>query len=140
MVPTGDVLVVAAPPAYGGYGYEVYVSTARNTEVLQTTSGPQAFSSSWTAPDTIATTGFSPLLNGAGDGNLTRVATHVDASAADDRVTEMLYDNQDRLIAQKEGVQASENDGAHRLITYYSLDNLGEVGRHLHLPPRMAST
>ena len=79
------------------------------------------------APDTIATTGPAPTASGIGEGDLTRVVQHVDATAADDRVTQNLFDFRDRLIATKQGAQATETDGANRLITYFNLDNLGET-------------
>src|SRR6185312_15791290 len=73
---------------------------------------------------------------GVGDSNLTQVATHVDNSPADDRVTLNLYDWRDRLIATKQGALMSggsnnlageTGSGVHRLLTFFNLDNLGEV-------------
>jgi RHS repeat-associated protein len=63
---------------------------------------------------------------GAGDGNLTQVTAYPGLGAAA-RVTQLWYDWRDRLVATKSGVQASESDGTHRPILYYSYDNLDEV-------------
>lgn len=77
---------------------------------------------------------------GTGDGNLTQVTRHVGGGNAD-RVTLNLYDFRDRLIATKAGAlitsgspnPSGETDGAHRLITFYTLDNLGEAtGTYLY--------
>ena len=82
---------------------------------------------------------------GVGDSTLTRATDHVDNSsltATDNRVTLNLYDWRDRLIATKAGAligsngspnPAGETDSAHRLITFYNRDNLGEVtGTYLY--------
>jgi RHS repeat-associated protein len=61
-----------------------------------------------------------------GDGNLTQ-ETDYPGGSAPARVTQYFYDWRDRLVALKQGVQASENDGTHRPILYYQLDNLGHV-------------
>jgi YD repeat-containing protein len=63
---------------------------------------------------------------GIGDGDLTQETDYPDGSAPA-RVTQYFYDWRDRLVALKQGVQASENDGTHRPILYYQLDNLGNV-------------
>jgi RHS repeat-associated protein len=63
---------------------------------------------------------------GVGDNDLTAVIDYPGGGAAT-RATDNYYDWRDRLVASKAGVQASEADGTHRLITYYSYDNLGEV-------------
>jgi len=42
-------------------------------------------------------------------------------------VTQNFYDWRDRLVASKQGVQGSENDGTHRPIFYSQYDNLDEV-------------
>lgn len=71
---------------------------------------------------------------GVGDGNLTEEIQYVDSSSSDNRVTLNLYDWRDRLIATKQGALLSsgspdpsgETDGAHRLITYTTYDNLNE--------------
>ncbi len=65
--------------------------------------------------------------NGVGDGNLTQATRYPDTVAADARVTASAYDWRDRLVATKSGVQATEDTTTHRPITYYDLDNLGEV-------------
>ena len=69
-----------------------------------------------------------------GDGNITRTVQYPGGSA-DPRVTEYFYDWRDRLVAAKSGVKLSsgsentsgEDTSTHRLITYYTYDNLGEV-------------
>jgi YD repeat-containing protein len=63
---------------------------------------------------------------GVGDGNLTQQTQFVGLGAPA-RVTALYYDWRDREVASKDGVQASENDGTHRPIVYFTLDNLDEV-------------
>jgi YD repeat-containing protein len=63
---------------------------------------------------------------GIGDSDLTQ-ETDYPGGSAPPRVTQFFYDWRDRLVASKQGVQASENDGTHRPILYYQLDNLGHV-------------
>jgi RHS repeat-associated protein len=63
---------------------------------------------------------------GVGDGNLTQVTAYPGLGAAN-RVTDFWYDWRDRLVAQKSGVQASENDGTNRPIIVNTYDNLDEV-------------
>jgi RHS repeat-associated protein len=63
---------------------------------------------------------------GVGDGNLTQ-STQFPGGTAAPRVTQNYYDWRDRLVAEKSGVQASENDGTHRPITYTTYDNLNEA-------------
>src|SRR5262249_21553627 len=63
---------------------------------------------------------------GVGDGDLTQVTKYPGGSAAA-RVNQFFFDWRDRQVAEKDGVQASENDGTHRPIFYSVLDNLGEV-------------
>ena len=63
---------------------------------------------------------------GVGDGNLTQETEYPGGGAAA-RVTDNYYDWRDRLVASKDGVQSSEDSTTHRPITYYTLDNLGEV-------------
>src|SRR5438876_5347851 len=43
------------------------------------------------------------------------------------RVSQYFYDWRDRLVASKDGVQASESDGTHRPILYTMYDNLDEA-------------
>ena len=64
--------------------------------------------------------------NDVGDGNLTQTTVHPGSGQAD-RVTQWAYDWRDRQIASKEGVQSSEDSTTNRPITYYVLDNLGQV-------------
>jgi len=66
---------------------------------------------------------------GVGDSNLTQATFHVDTSSSDDRVSRFLYDFEDRLVAEKDGIQSSESDGTNRPITYYVIDNAGEIVR-----------
>jgi YD repeat-containing protein len=61
----------------------------------------------------------------AGDGNLTLETRYPGGTAA--RVTQNWYDWRDRPVATKSGVQASESDGTHRPLLYFSYDNLDEV-------------
>jgi RHS repeat-associated protein len=63
---------------------------------------------------------------GVGDGNLTRSTNYPGGSMAP-RSTSYVYDWRDRLITAKEGVTATENDGAHRPLKVNLLDNLGET-------------
>ena len=88
-----------------------------------------------TAPSNmIDTTDYVYDNGGVGDGDLTQMTSHV-GGGQPDRVTLNLYDFRDRLIATKQGALMSggnpnpsgETDGAHRLITYFNLDNLGET-------------
>ncbi len=65
---------------------------------------------------------------GVGDGNLTQVTVSPGLGAAD-RVTQMWYDWRDRLVATKLGVQATENDGAHRPIIVTTYDNQDEANQ-----------
>jgi RHS repeat-associated protein len=64
--------------------------------------------------------------NGVGDGNLTQATLHP-GSGLTDRVTQYAYDWRGRLIATKEGVQATEDTATNRPITYLVLDNLGQI-------------
>jgi YD repeat-containing protein len=63
---------------------------------------------------------------GVGDGDLTQT-TQFPGGGAAPRVTQNSYDWRDRLVASKQGVQASEADGTHRPIIYTQYDNLNEV-------------
>jgi RHS repeat-associated protein len=63
---------------------------------------------------------------GVGDSNLTQQTQYPGGSAAN-RVTNNYFDWRDRLVASKSGVQANENDGTHRPITFNTYDNLSEV-------------
>ncbi len=80
-----------------------------------------------TAPANMVETTANVYDNGGvGDSDLTQV-TEFPGGGAAPRVTQMFYDWRDRQVAVKQGVQASENDGTHRPITYQQYDNLGEV-------------
>ena len=74
----------------------------------------------------VTTTQYQYDQGGIGDGDLTQETDYPGGSAAP-RVTQYFYDWRDRLVASKQGVQASENDGTHRPILYYQLDNLGNI-------------
>ena len=66
---------------------------------------------------------------GVGDSNLTTSTQYVDGTSSDNRVTQMLYDLRDRMVATKTGAAASlgdETDGVGRPITVTTYDNLGE--------------
>jgi RHS repeat-associated protein len=67
---------------------------------------------------------------GVGDGDLTQSTQYVDGTSADNRVSQMLYDFRDRMVASKSGAASSlgsETDGVGRPITVSTLDNLGEA-------------
>jgi YD repeat-containing protein len=74
----------------------------------------------------VMTTQYQYDQGGIGDGDLTQVIDFPGGSAAQ-RTTLNYYDWRDRLVETKQGAQASENDGTHRPILYYQLDNLGNV-------------
>ncbi|HEY7312113.1 MAG TPA: hypothetical protein VH643_22300 [Gemmataceae bacterium] len=61
-----------------------------------------------------------------GDGNLTQETDYPGLGAAN-RVTDFWYDWRDRLVAEKSGVQATENDGVNRPIILTTYDNLDEA-------------
>jgi RHS repeat-associated protein len=61
-----------------------------------------------------------------GDGNLTQETDYPGLGAAN-RVTDFWYDWRDRLVAEKAGVQATENDGVNRPIIVTTYDNLDEA-------------
>jgi RHS repeat-associated protein len=113
-------------------------TTGSGTETLQNT-GQISLGTSWDQPTPSALVyGMSVPVNGIGDSDLTQTTQHPGGSAAD-RTTLNLYDYRDRLIATKQGALLSsglpnpsgETDAAHRLITYYDIDNLGEIlGTH----------
>jgi RHS repeat-associated protein len=63
---------------------------------------------------------------GVGDGNLTQ-ETDFPGGGAAPRVTQYFYDWRDRLVASRQGVQDTENDGTNRPIRYTTYDNLNEV-------------
>jgi RHS repeat-associated protein len=63
---------------------------------------------------------------GVGDSNLTQM-TQFPGGGAAPRVTQYFYDWRDRQVAEKDGVQANENDGTHRPIYYTTYDNLSEA-------------
>jgi RHS repeat-associated protein len=63
---------------------------------------------------------------GVGDSDMTQETDYPGGSAAN-RVNQFYFDWRDRLVASKQGVQASESDGTNRPIIYKTLDNLGEV-------------
>src|SRR5262249_35909135 len=57
--------------------------------------------------------------------NLTQLTLYPGGSGAN-RVAQFYYDWRDRLVASKNGVEATGNDGTHRPIIYNSYDNLNE--------------
>jgi RHS repeat-associated protein len=63
---------------------------------------------------------------GSGNGNVTQTTDFANG-ATNPRVTQNAYDWDDRLVATKSGVQASETDGLHRPIMYYHYDSLDRV-------------
>src|SRR5579884_1588715 len=60
------------------------------------------------------------------DGNLTQETDYPGLNAAN-RVTQYWYDWRDRLVAEKDGVESSENDGVNRPILVTTYDNLDEA-------------
>jgi RHS repeat-associated protein len=67
---------------------------------------------------------------GVGDSNVTQATQYVDGTNSDNRVSQMLYDWRDRLVATKSGAASTlgaETDGIGRPITVNTLDNLGET-------------
>jgi RHS repeat-associated protein len=72
------------------------------------------------------TTAYVYDNGGVGDDNLTQ-RTQFPGGTAAPRVTQYFYDWRDRQVAEKDGVQASENDGTHRPIYYVTYDNLNEA-------------
>lgn len=62
----------------------------------------------------------------SGDGNITKLTLYPGGTAAP-RVTEYHYDWRSRLVAVKTGVQTTETTDVQRQITYYDLNNLGQV-------------
>ena len=63
---------------------------------------------------------------GVGDSNLTQT-TQFPGGGADPRVTQYFYDWRDRLVAEKDGVQSTEDTTTHRPIIYTTYDNLNEA-------------
>ncbi|OWK35000.1 Alkaline phosphatase [Fimbriiglobus ruber] len=63
---------------------------------------------------------------GVGDGTLTQKTVYPGGSAAA-RVTDYWYDWRDRLVAEKDGVEATETDGVNRPLTVTTYDNLNEA-------------
>lgn len=140
-VDTSDLLTVASPASMTGVtGYNVYVGlgqaypyVAGGPMMLQNSS-PISIGTNWTEASGGLVAGPSIADAGTGDSNLTETVQHPGGSAAD-RVTLNLYDWRDRMIATKQGALLSsgqpdpsgETDGANRLITYNSYDNLGQV-------------
>lgn len=134
-VSAGNLLVVNAPPTVpGATGYDVYVDTASGE--TRENNSPIPLNQTWQEGSLgLGTVGY-PILQLAGDSNLTETLQHPGGGAAD-RVTLNLYDARDRLIATKAGALLNPDgtynlagetaDKQHRLITYYQLDNLGET-------------
>jgi RHS repeat-associated protein len=123
---TNPVLGVAVPTTN---------TTGSGTETLQN-GAAVSIGSDWTQPTT-ATLNYGMLIpvDQVGDSNLTQATQHPSSTASNDRTTLNLYDWRDRLIAAKQGALMSsgspnpsgETDSQHRLITFNSLDNLGET-------------
>jgi RHS repeat-associated protein len=63
---------------------------------------------------------------GVGDGNLTKARTIPGGSAAE-RITDYFPDWRNRVVAVKDGVEASESTSVNRPIVYFTIDNLDEV-------------
>ncbi len=68
--------------------------------------------------------------NGSGDGTLTRMVQHVDATAASNRVTLYDHDWRNRLVLTRTGVEDLGSGNASAVAyTYTTLDNLGRATR-----------
>jgi RHS repeat-associated protein len=63
---------------------------------------------------------------GVGDSNLTQT-TQFPGGGATPRVTQYFFDWRDRQVAQKDGVQAAEDNITHRPIFYTEYDNLNQA-------------
>src|SRR5262249_46556819 len=63
---------------------------------------------------------------GVGDGNLTR-ETLIPGGGVANPVTTNWYDWRDRLVATKQGVEASESTAVNRQMMYLEYDNLDQV-------------
>jgi RHS repeat-associated protein len=113
-------LVNRVQDSSGKITLSVYDSLARLTSVLVGTNDSAGFSNMVAIEDYVYDNG------GVGDGNLTQSTVHPGAGQPD-VVTQCVYDWRNRLIAAKEGAQASEDTSTNRPITYQVLDNLGEV-------------
>jgi RHS repeat-associated protein len=80
-----------------------------------------------TAPSNMVETSAMVYDNGGvGDSNLTQ-ETDFPGGGAAPRVTQNFYDWRDRLVASKQGVEDTENDGTNRPIRYTTYDNLDEA-------------
>jgi YD repeat-containing protein len=80
-----------------------------------------------TAPANMTETAAYTYDNGGvGDSNLTQM-TQFPGGGAAPRVMQYFYDWRDRQVAEKDGVQANENDGTNRPIYYTTYDNLNEA-------------
>jgi RHS repeat-associated protein len=126
-VSANKLLQVASPATSpGATGYNVYVATASGSETLQNSS-PVAIGTAWTEPTTgLISTKEAPFTSGVGDSNLTQQTAYPGGSQAN-RVENLYYDWRDRLVATKDGVQASESTTVHRPIVYTTYDNLDEA-------------
>jgi RHS repeat-associated protein len=74
----------------------------------------------------VETTAYDYDKGGVGDSNLTQM-TQFPGGGTAPRVTQYFFDWRDRPVAEKDGVQASENDGTHRPVYYTTYDNLNEA-------------
>src|SRR5262249_44032436 len=74
----------------------------------------------------IQTAGYVYDGGGVGDSTLTQV-TRFSGGSDPARVSQTFYDWRDRAVANKSGVQSTEDTTTPRPIIYRQLDNLGEV-------------
>src|SRR5262249_584803 len=126
-VAANNLLQVSSPVSVAGAtSYKVYGGTPSEQGTLQ---AQVTLGTACTERTTGLIIGAAPSLQPLGDGNQTK-ATHLPAgnpSDTNNRVTQMVYDTRDRLVATKSGVQATEDTTTHRPILFYTLDNLGET-------------
>jgi len=100
--------------------------------------GRQNLMQTWVGTDDTPTSGYWSPSNTAGtdlveteerqyneNGDVTQI-TEDPGGTADPRVSDISYDWRDRPVAVKSGTQATETDGAHRLITYTQYNNIDQ--------------
>src|SRR5579884_254596 len=112
------------------YSYDnagrLYLTTTPNGTIYQTTynSLDEALSD-WVGTSSSNLVQIASYLYDK-DGNLTQETDYPGLNAAN-RVTQYWYDWRDRLVAEKDGVESSENDGVNRPILVTTYDNLDEA-------------
>jgi RHS repeat-associated protein len=110
----------------------VYDGLGRVVSTWVGTNDTPADGQEWSPDDNTApanmteTTIYTYDGGGVGDSNLTQ-RTDIPGGGAARRVTQYFFDWRNRQVAEKDGVQANENDGTHRPIYYTTYDNLNEA-------------